>query len=176
VAVVRDVLATIRSLVGQHDDVVVVSPLAEGADRLVAATALDFGLRLECVLPLTADEYEQDFASRESVERFRQLLERAASVRVVPDRRQEDRPVAYADAGQTVVERSDVLIAIWDGRPSRGRGGTAEIVDAASAVGRAVVWVHAEPPYAVRVLGGSGHAEIAAALRDHLEAHDGLGA
>jgi CTP synthase (UTP-ammonia lyase) len=40
----------------------------------------------------------------------------------------EARKKAYEIVGHHVVNHCDVLIALWDGRPSRGRGGTAEIV------------------------------------------------
>ncbi len=36
---------------------------------------------------------------------------------------------AFELAGRTVVERSDVLIAVWDGREAKGRGGTQHIVE-----------------------------------------------
>ena len=41
----------------------------------------------------------------------------------------ETREKAYERVGRYVVDRCDVLIALWDGERSRGHGGTAEIVD-----------------------------------------------
>jgi len=35
---------------------------------------------------------------------------------------------AYEKAGFYIAEHSDVMIAVWDGQASQGRGGTAEIV------------------------------------------------
>src|ERR1035441_7092052 len=53
----------------------VLSPLAEGADRVVARAVLDYpGARLDVVLPLTVDDYLEDFATEESKEDFRDLL------------------------------------------------------------------------------------------------------
>jgi hypothetical protein len=43
-----------------------------------------------------------------------------------------------------MVEASDVMVAVWDGRPSAGRGGTAEIVDYARTMGVEVRVVAAE--------------------------------
>ena len=40
----------------------------------------------------------------------------------------DSRTEAYEQAGRYIVEHSDVLLAVWDGLPARGRGGTAEIV------------------------------------------------
>ncbi|MEO5877101.1 MAG: hypothetical protein ABIQ26_19070, partial [Streptosporangiaceae bacterium] len=55
---------------------------------------------------------------------------------------------AYLVAGHRVVKRSDLLLAVWDGRPAGGLGGTADIVayarDRGTEVG--VIW----PPGARR--------------------------
>jgi hypothetical protein len=45
---------------------------------------------------------------------------------VVPDA--GGREGTYAEAGRVTVERCDALLAIWDGAPSRGVGGTADAV------------------------------------------------
>jgi hypothetical protein len=45
-----------------------------------------------------------------------------------------------------VVDSSDVVIAIWDGEPGNGRGGTAEIYDYARRRGVPVVWINALSP------------------------------
>jgi hypothetical protein len=124
----------------------VVSPLAEGADRLVAQAVLRRpGATLEVPLPLPADDYKTDFATAESRQEFDELLLRARLVTVLP--RAASRPEAYGRVGQFVVDRSDVLIAIWDRQPSRGKGGTAEIVAYARDRGTPLYLVspHGEP-------------------------------
>ncbi|HEX6954885.1 MAG TPA: hypothetical protein VF156_08390 [Agromyces sp.] len=119
-----------------------VSALAEGADRLVARRLLDRpGTRLVAVLPLPPDEYERDFADRGSRTAFRRLLDRAAEVVVVPP--QPTREAAYEAAGLGVLERSDILVAVWDGDAARGRGGTGAIVAEARLRAMPLVWVHA---------------------------------
>src|SRR5580704_7446653 len=52
----------------------VISPLAEGSDRLVAEEALALGYELQCPLPFPTGEYENDFAAQESKKHFRELL------------------------------------------------------------------------------------------------------
>ncbi|MGH6659024.1 MAG: hypothetical protein ACREBM_05155, partial [Sphingomicrobium sp.] len=47
----------------------------------------------------------------------------------------------YVMAGRATVAHCDILVAIWDGRPARGRGGTAEVVQLALTRGTAVVHV-----------------------------------
>ncbi len=53
----------------------------------------------------------------------------AAGVVVLPAT--EDRNEAYAQVGLHVLDASNVIIVIWDGRPSQGEGGTADIVQRA---------------------------------------------
>lgn len=107
----------------------IVSNLADGADRLVAELVLDRpGARLEVVLPLPLGDYTADFTTTESLRRFTDLLRRASSVTVVDQIPGEVREAAYERAGRTIVDSCDVLVALWDGAPARGRGGTAEIV------------------------------------------------
>lgn len=106
---------------------VVLSPLAEGADRLVAQRVLArAGTELEAVLPMDEAEYEADFAGDRSRSEFRSLLARARMIHRLSG--SANREEAYAAAGRYVVDHCDVLIALWDGRPEEGRGGTAEIV------------------------------------------------
>jgi hypothetical protein len=60
-----------------HTPLIVLSALAEGADRLVAHAALDLGLSLIVPLPMPQAEYEKDFDGPGSLEDFRSLLGQA---------------------------------------------------------------------------------------------------
>jgi len=132
-----------------------ISPLAEGADRLVARAVLEQpGATLEAVLPLPADDYERDFSTEESRCEFHELL--AAAARVVELPGVPTREEAYEQVGQYVVERCDALIAIWDGDPAQGPAGTASVVGWARDRGVPVFWIHAKPPYALTVWAGNG--------------------
>ncbi len=118
--------------------IVTVSSLAEGADRLVARTALDCGAELFAVLPMPADAYERDFQSPESLEEFRRLLaESYDSIVIQSDEDHADgdltnpgsfRARQYANAGAFIVRYSQILIALWDGKPDEMLGGTSQIV------------------------------------------------
>ena len=118
----------------------VISALAEGADRLVAAEVLAGpDATLEAVLPLPPGDYLDDFTGDASKAEFTAMLGRAASVWVA--RPGSSRDEAYERAGRHVVDRADVLIALWDGEPPRGRGGTATVVSYAREQGVPVAWV-----------------------------------
>lgn len=145
-----------------------VTGLAEGADRLVAGRALARGWAMQALLPMDAEPYEADFADGASREDFRALLARADRVEVVPS---ADEP--YFEQGARLVDRSQALLAIWDGEPARGPGGTGEVVVLASEAGVPVVWIHAHAPHEVRVVHGGSIGEplaepIAETLADTL--------
>src|SRR5919202_1962342 len=152
-------LERVRQLVPSSPDtpirLAVVSPLAEGADRLVARMVLaDPETLLEVALPLPLHDYQTDFTTEDSKREFESLLARA--VRVVELPACETRAEAYEQAGQYVVERCDVLIALWDGQPSRGKGGTAEIVEWARERRGAPFWIQTEPPFPIAEELGDG--------------------
>jgi hypothetical protein len=125
----------------------VLSPLAEGADRAVARAVLDYpGARLDIVLPLDPQEYRRDFDTQASREEFDTLLSQCRHPVVLPGQTGagDPRTAAYEAAGQFVVDQCDVLIAVWNGEPSKGRGGTAEIVEYARQQERPVIRVWEE--------------------------------
>lgn len=120
----------------------VISALAEGADRLVVRHALKSGgIRVVAVLPLPRYDYLADFESAGSKDEFLRMLGPAEEVIELPAR--PNREDAYTAAGDEVIQRADVLLVIWDGGDAQGRGGTAEVVARARALGKPIAWVHA---------------------------------
>jgi hypothetical protein len=116
------------------------SSVAAGSDMVFARTVLSLGLGWEAILPLPPAEFRRDFAAADWCE-VETLLDRSEHVRVIGERgRRED---AYLDGGMEIVNHCDVLVAVWDGEPSRGRGGTAEIVAYARELGRPIIIVDA---------------------------------
>ena len=116
-----------------------VSNLADGADQLFAAHVLAAGGTLEAVLP--CEGYAGSLIADESRVRFEDLRRAAATVLTLPF--PEPSEEAFLAAGQALVDRSDHLFAVWDGRPARGMGGTADVVSYARACGVpvTVLWV-----------------------------------
>lgn len=120
-----------------HCPFLMLSGLAEGADRLVARLAMEtLATRLIAVLPFAEAEFRKDFTSAESQAEFSELLQRAQAVVVIPQREDvaavaaggEARNRQYARVGAYIVENCHWLIALWDGQPARGTGGTGEVV------------------------------------------------
>jgi len=122
----------------------IISPLAEGADRLVVWRALaNHGAHLLVPLPMALSEYMQDFPSITSKVEFITLLEQAERVIELPYA--STREACYLAAGKYVLDNSDVLLAIWDGKAAKGLGGTAEIVKEARERDLPIVWIHTNP-------------------------------
>ena len=67
------------------------------------------------------------YRQRNHLGQFRSLLERADTVeKLTYHEPSED---AFLAAGRRVVENSDLFLAVWDGQPAKGKGGTADIVE-----------------------------------------------
>src|SRR5260370_6781798 len=118
---------------------VLLSPLAEGADRLVAEVALETGIgaSLMAPLPMPREIYPRDFATGASRAEFDRLLAAASQSLAIPTppcvnaaQLQNDsraRQNQYAAVGEFIARHCQVLIALWDGKPGE-RGGTGEVV------------------------------------------------
>lgn len=132
------------------------SPLAEGADRIMAHAALGRGWDLQCPLPFQRGEYENDFASAESRSEFRAMLGRASAV-LECDGRREQADHAYASVGLVLLNQVDLLVAVWNGEPARGLGGTGDVVEHAKRQHVPVAWVHSRDG-TVTLVDGTGAA------------------
>ena len=119
-----------------------VTALAEGSDTIVAETAVARGFSLNLILPYPKATYEADF-SADGLERFRAMTGHSAvTAACALDGGDLPEPsAAYAAANEAMLEHTDVLIAVWDGEPAAGRGGTAEVVERAKARGQVVIRV-----------------------------------
>ena len=128
---VRKALHAIGDKYADHH-FVIMSPLAEGADRLVAELAMDIlKASLQVPLPLPYDLYVGGFSSDDSIEEFQRLVGKASYYYEMPmkfanthelalgenHQYSEARNKQYALVGAYIVQRSDQLIAIYDGEP-----------------------------------------------------------
>lgn len=103
-----------------------ITSLAEGADTIAAAAALNCGYQVDACLPFERTEFAKDFDD-EARKEFEWALSHCDTVAELHGHRTHELS-AYESAGRLVIEQSDLLIAVWDGNPALGRGGTAEIV------------------------------------------------
>lgn len=116
----------------------VLAALAIGADQLFVTVALEQCLPVDVVLP--CQDYEATF-SQENRQRYSELLTRAATIQTLPfDHPSEE---AFLAAGQFVVNRCDLLVALWNGKPAAGKGGTGDIIAYAQSLCRPII--HIQP-------------------------------
>lgn len=117
------------------------SSLAEGSDRLVVARAFGrYHARLVVPLPLPEALYRQDFQSARSRQEFNDLLAQADEIVRFPHA--ATRPAGYAVAGDYLLDHCDLLIALWDGQPAHGEGGTGAVVAGARRRGLPIAWIY----------------------------------
>lgn len=98
--------------------------MAIGADQIFARIVLQMKGSLQVVLP--SEKYETTFAQEGSKRQFELLLRSATRVETLPHNSPSEE--AYLDAGRRIADLSDLVIAVWDGKDAKGKGGTADAV------------------------------------------------
>ncbi len=157
-AIANRIAAVLAQIAAEHADfpVSLLSSVAEGADRLLLAAAAEHGIPYVCALPCAPDCFREDFSSPDSSSEFDQLLESARAI-VMPTE-SIDKESGYLWASNYVLDRADVLVAVWDGAPGHGPAGTAETVSRALKQGLPVIWIPTHVPHTVRMLGARASA------------------
>lgn len=130
---------SVRQWLAEHTDTTLtgLTCLADGADSIFAQAVLDAGGSLVVVVP--AAEY-RDSLPAEHHRAYDALIGRAAEVVRLGHR--ESTSESHMDASMYMLDRADRLLAVWDGKPARGYGGTADVVEAAKQRGVlvTVIW------------------------------------
>jgi hypothetical protein len=111
--------------------------LADGPDSIFAEEVLDHGGQLEVVVP--AERYRDDLPAAHHPT-YDRLLGQAADVQRLPFR--DSTEEAHMAGSEAILDRVDRLVAVWDGQPARGHGGSADVVQAAKerSVPVVVIW------------------------------------
>ena len=122
-----------------------VTMLADGADLLAARAAASIGGEIAAVLPYSFDEYVRDFTSSESLRMLSETWQVAATKLELPGTRQEGAR-AYERASDVMIANCDLVIAIWDGKPARGRAGTGDVVQNALAADLSLIVIDPAVP------------------------------
>lgn len=144
------------------------TPLAEGADRLIANEILkqDKDNSMKVVLPLTIEDCLETFSTEDSKAEFLMIMSKTKSPLSLREKSLKEefpeemigeaRTRAYEDAGRFVVDHSDILIALWDYKPARGRGGTAEIIEYAKKMKCPIYLIDTIKPDGFQFIDGEG--------------------
>jgi hypothetical protein len=126
---------TIRKLL-PDTELHVMLGMSAGGDLIVAETALALGIRVEAVLPMPLADFVADFDDRNR----RLLTELLAHkdlhhVELPPLAGNESssinsnwREAAYRNLTDVLIRKSNLMLALWDGKASRRPGGTTDTV------------------------------------------------
>jgi hypothetical protein len=112
--------------------------LAKGADQLFAAVLTENNIPFTAVIPCI--EYElafDDESARNDYLRFVRMAEERIELNF-PHPSEK----AFLAGGKKVVECSDLIFAVWNGKPAKGLGGTGDIVGFSKKAGKIVVHIN----------------------------------
>ncbi|MBO1415433.1 hypothetical protein [Streptomyces sp. FH025] len=101
----------------------VVSCIADGPDSWLATIGLAQGARLEVVIP--ADRYRDGLPEWHHPS-YDRLLGSATAIHRTGH--VESTEASHMAGSELLVQQVDRLLAVWDGLPARGFGGTADVV------------------------------------------------
>lgn len=117
----------LKTLKNRFEQITALTPAAEGADTIFSEAALAAGVPVEMIQPFST--YDQDFLNLESKERYDRLKNTAKTKINVHFK---DRcPAAYRKAMEWVIFKSNLIVAVWDGRQLGADGGTWQAVQLA---------------------------------------------
>lgn len=125
----HDIKAQLSLFERQTENIVCVSSLALGADQIFANIALELGIDLHAIIPCR--NYDQTFHNNAQIKEYKNILMLAKNIELLDFEKPSEE--AFWAAGMKVVDTSDILFAVWDGRKARGLGGTADVVSYAKA-------------------------------------------
>ena len=123
----KQVFKKLDELKQKYHEVILLSPLADGADRLVVYEARKLDIKYIAVLPMQKEIYKDDFDTTSKLE-FEKLLKNAEHILTISHTKPFIRDRQYELVGQYISENSDILIALWDGKYNNLQGGTSEII------------------------------------------------
>ncbi|MCD6010508.1 MAG: hypothetical protein K0Q79_370 [Flavipsychrobacter sp.] len=126
---IQNIIFTAR----EHDpeaEFTALCPLAEGADTIFANIALLMEVPLKLILPFEVDEYLKGFSNDEVRQEFYEVYNKVdkANISTAGHKTSEEVNELYLTMGKKLVEQTDYLIAVWNGKAGQGKGGTGDIV------------------------------------------------
>ena len=154
-AVVDDLIMRLDSYLKQHYSVPVewnvISPLAKGADRIVARSIMRLAnAELTVLTPFKIDEYRKDFVTPEDLSEFEAFFKKNPKLVELSPKEMNIhdasyRKTCYVDVGESVVDACEILIAVWD-REVENTSVTTQVVDYARQQKKIILWINSRNP------------------------------
>jgi len=98
------------------------------------------GKNIPYIAIIPSQGYETTFQKSEHLLNYRRLLQNAAEILTLNFEKPEER--AFYEAGKQVVDYSDIILALWDGQPAKGLGGTGDVVEYARSKKKRIVHIN----------------------------------
>jgi hypothetical protein len=114
------------------------SCLAKGADQLFGRLLFENKIDLVAVIP--CKNYNTTFKDEQFLEEF--IFLKKYSVKEIDLEFDSPSEQAFFEGGKTVVNKSDILFAIWNGLPAKGLGGTADVVNYAKEGNKYIIHIN----------------------------------
>jgi hypothetical protein len=127
---------TFDRLAAGHGPLAAVSSAASGSDTLFVEEVAHRNLPFRLILPFPKARFEQDFSPADW-QRILPLIERATRVEELAGGKSAEE--AYMETGKLTADRADIMIAVWDGKPAVGFGGTGDVVDYVRGLGKPLI-------------------------------------
>jgi hypothetical protein len=118
--------------------------LATGADELFAETLRQKNISYSAVIPCR--NYETTFETT-ALKDF--LFSKNNASKLIELKNNQPSEKAFNEAGKTVVDNSEILIAVWNGEEAKGLGGTADIVEYAKSKNKKII--HLNPITKIKI-------------------------
>jgi hypothetical protein len=126
---------TLKSAIQKYKVDIGLTSLAIGADQLFAQLLKQSNIPYTVIIP--CNNYEKTFTDTTSLGIYQTLLSSAYNYYQLQFA--EPSETAFYTAGKEIVDRSDMMFAIWNGQPVKGLGGTGDIVKYAQSIKKLVV-------------------------------------
>ena len=128
----------ITDIVKNYKNFIGLRSLAAGTDQIFAELVLKNGGQLHTIIP--AEDYRETFQSVSIQSEYDYLISKSKKIIRLPYKKSTEE--AFLAAGVEILNRCDRIIAVWDGLPARGKGGTADIVKIARAkdIEMTIIW------------------------------------
>jgi len=136
---VGDVLqAVLDDLVATRGPLSAVSSLMGAADTLFAEAIADRQIPSFLVLPFSREQCRREDAVEDGG-RIASRIDKALVVEEVQD--VDEATEGFMECGVRIVDRAEVMIAVWDGQPASELGETGDIVHYARGLEKPLIWI-----------------------------------
>ena len=144
-------LCKTKNAPSQASPIVLLTGLAQGADMLAAKVAREIQIPYVAVLPCELEQFKKSFDDEDALHQLDDYVANALDVIVVDDLEndfknqpnQSKENYQYRQVGIYLVQHSSIIMALWDGKPTKSRFGcgTADVVQLAQDADRPVIWI-----------------------------------